>query len=108
MDTSDDHKLLQYAAYDDYLNALVTRDDIRFMRSSDYGRQIAALGYRSTTDTLSQIQFTIRKEAIREALFPTRKLHSLVSDGCTSTDLFLNELAFRERSNRLFILSVYL
>lgn len=46
MDTSDDYKLLQYASYDDYLNALVTRDDIRFMRSSEYGRQIAALGYR--------------------------------------------------------------
>lgn len=46
MDTSDDHKLLQYDTYDEYLNALVTKDDIRFMRSSDYGRQIAALGYR--------------------------------------------------------------
>lgn len=106
MDTFDDRKLLTYNTHDDYLDSFMTRDDLCYLRSTIYGRQIAALGYRSTSETLGRKQFQLRKEAVREAFFPTRKLHSLVSDNCASTDQFLQELMNRERPNRLFLLSV--
>lgn len=107
MDMFDERKLLDYETYDDYLDSFVNTSDYCYIRSSYYGRQIAELGYRSTSETLTKKQFYIRKEAVREALFPTRKPHVLLSADCTSTDPFLQELAVRERPNRLCILSVF-
>lgn len=97
MDTSDDHKLLQYDTYDDYLNALVTKDDIRFMRSTEYGRQIAALGYRlykicRTTRKFIQLPYTgpqrklchkynsqyVKKPSVTPCIRPENYTHLLV------------------------------
>lgn len=105
--TMSDRKLLEFNTYNEYLDSFVTHDDLCYLRSTLYGRQVAALGYRCTSDVLTRKQFDVGKRATREALYPSRKLHSLVSDHCPSSDNFLQELALRERSNRLFILSVY-
>lgn len=102
----DERRLLDFDTYDDYLNSFVTRTDLCYMRSSFYGRLLAELGYRSTSETLSKRQFYVRKEAVHEVLFPSRKPHILISADCESSDNFLQELAERERSNRLCILSV--
>lgn len=105
MDMFDEQRLLDYATYDDYLDSFVTRTDLCYMRSTYYGRQLAELGYRSTTGTHSKAQFYARKAAVQEALFPTRKAHAMLSAGIKTTDSFLQELALRERSNRLRMLS---
>ena len=60
---------------------------------------------RSTGETLSKDQFEIRRNVIREVLFPSRKPHILASQGAKLLDPFLSELALRERSNRVGLLS---
>lgn len=62
--------------------------------------------YRSATDVLNRKQFQVRKEAVREALFPSRKPHILFSSDCRSHDQFLQELATRERPNRVGMMTV--
>lgn len=62
--------------------------------------------FRSTSETLSRRKFFAKREATKEALFPTRKPHILVSDGCKSNDPFIHELVIRERPNRVYSLSV--
>lgn len=105
MDMFDERRLLTYATYADYLDSFVSRSDLCYLRSSHYGRLLAELGYRSTSEMLSKRQFEQRKAAIHEMLYPTRKPHRLISMNLDSDDELLRELAERERPNRLCMLS---
>lgn len=62
--------------------------------------------YRSVADVLTKKQFHLKKEAIQEALFPSRKPHILFSAHCLSEDQLLQELAARERPNRVGMMTV--
>lgn len=97
--------LLDYATYDDYLHSFVTPTDLYYMRSISNARMLTELGYRSTTNTLTKAQFHARQAAVREALYPTRKAHAMLSAGIRTTDTVLQELALRERPNRLRLLT---
>lgn len=46
MDMFDEKNLLDFNTYEDYLDSLVTNDDLCYLRSSILGRQIASLGYK--------------------------------------------------------------
>lgn len=101
-----DYKLLDYNTHGDYLDSFGLAEDMRYLRSSTYARQVASLGYRSATETMNMQKFLRAKHIVKEAVNPTRKIHKLVSEGCASWDSFLQELAMRERPNRLLLLSV--
>lgn len=62
--------------------------------------------YRSSGETLSRQQFEKRLAAVIAYLFPSFKPYELASEGVTMTDTFQQQLAIRERPNRLGILSV--
>lgn len=102
----DDRRLLDFETYEDYLDSFLTKEDLCYLRSLNLARTISELGYRSTSETLSKRQFEERKSAIHEILFPSRKPHILACDGAQLLDPFLQELANRERPNRVGILSV--
>lgn len=46
MDAFDDRRLLAYNTYEEYLDSFVQTDDIFYLRSRDFARIKAALGYR--------------------------------------------------------------
>lgn len=48
----------------------------------------------------------MKREAVREALFPSRRPHNLFSAHCHSDDRLLQELAARERPNRVGMMTV--
>lgn len=108
MEKADEKLILDYHSYDDYLDSFVTREDLRYLGSVASARMIAELGYRSTTDTLSRQQFDLRKALAMSEVFPAKRQHALACEGITIVDPFLSELALRERSNRLRMLSVKL
>lgn len=105
MDLFAEKRLLDFASYDDYLDSFFTATDLYYMRSTFYSRMLAELGYRSTSGTLSKAQFHKRCAEVQEALYPKRKAHAMVSANTSSTQAFIVELAQRERSNRLRMLS---
>lgn len=103
--TFTDFHLLDFETYADYLDSYVTTEDLRNLRSAKYARLVAELGYNATTEMLSNDEFEQRKAFAKELLNPTRKGHELFSDGADLSDPVLKELAARERSNRVGILS---
>lgn len=103
--TFTDVHLIQFETYDDYLDSYVTKADLENLRSSRYARLVAELGYNATTEMLTKDQFEQRKAFAKETLNPTRKGHELFSEGADLLDPVLKELAVRERSNRVGILS---
>lgn len=103
--TFTDFHLLDFETYADYLDSYVTTEDLRNLRSAKYARLVAELGYNATTEILSNDEFEQRKAFAKELLNPTRKGHELFSDSADLSDPVLKELAARERSNRVGILS---
>lgn len=100
-----DRRLLEFSNYEDYLDSLVTSADIYYLKSSKTARQLAELGYRSTGETLSEKSFYRRLRIVRELLFPTHRPYELASEFVTPNGRLMEELALRERSNRLGVLS---
>lgn len=62
--------------------------------------------YRSVKDVLTKKQFYLKKEAVRESLFPSRKPYILFSAHCHSDEPLLQELSARERPNRVGMMTV--
>ncbi|XP_015603125.1 uncharacterized protein C4orf22 homolog [Cephus cinctus] len=100
-----DRRLLQFDSYDEYLDALVIPKDLFYLRSTSVARQVAELGYRCTGETLDKHSFNARLRAVKNLLFPVQKAYELSSELLTPSDPFEQQLAFRERSNRLGVLS---
>lgn len=100
-----DIHLLEFETHGDYLDSYVTTEDLKNLRSARYARLVAELGYNATTEILSNDAFKQRKNFVKELLNPTRKGHELFSDGVHFSDPVLKELADRETSNRVGILS---
>lgn len=106
MDTNfTDFRLLKFERYEDYLDSYVTVPDIRYLRTGTYTRLVAELGYNSTTEMLNKEEFEQRKAYAKELLNPSRKPYELFSDDHDKSDEVLKELAARERSNRVGMLS---
>lgn len=103
--TNGDRRLLEFQNYEEYLDFLVSPVDICYLRSSKTARQLAELGYRCTGETLSERSFYRRLRAVRELLFPVRRPYELTSESVTPRGRLMEELALRERANRLGILS---
>lgn len=62
--------------------------------------------FRSSGETLSREQFEKRLAAVIAYLYPAFKSYELASEGVSVTDPLQQQLALRERPNRLGILSV--
>lgn len=99
-----DFGLLKFATYEEYLDSYVTPEDLRYLRSVKYARLIAKLGYNSTSEMLSQDDFEARRKFAKELLNPSKKPHEMYSQHHID-DPVINELAARERANRVGILS---
>ncbi|EZA53158.1 hypothetical protein X777_06237 [Ooceraea biroi] len=83
--TDSDRRLLDFQNYDEYLDSLVSPLDICYLKSSKTARQLAELGYR-------------------DILFPVHRTYVLTSEFVTPRGRLMEELALRERANRLGIL----
>ncbi|XP_018574314.1 uncharacterized protein C4orf22 homolog [Anoplophora glabripennis] len=100
-----DRRLLQFNNYEEYLDSLNTNQDDCYLGSIEVRRIIAELGYRSSGETLSREQFEKRLAAVLLYLYPPYKPYELSSEGIKEGDPLQLELALRERSNRVGILS---
>ncbi|XP_023028536.1 cilia- and flagella-associated protein 299 [Leptinotarsa decemlineata] len=100
-----DRRLLAFQSYEDYLDSLGTTQDECYLQSIEVSRAIAELGYRSSGETLSRKQFEKRLAAVHLYLYPPYKPYELSSEGMVKGDPLHQDLALRERSNRVGILS---
>lgn len=100
-----DRRLLEFQNYEDYLDSLVTSADMYYLKSSKIARQLAELGYRCTGETLSEESFYRRSRVVRNLLFPLHRTYELTSEFVKPSGRLMEELALRERSNRLNVLS---
>ncbi|XP_019757434.1 cilia- and flagella-associated protein 299 [Dendroctonus ponderosae] len=102
-----DRNLLKFSTYEEYLDSLSTAQDACYLQSVEASRTIANLGYRSSGETLSREQFEKRLAAVLNYLYPPYKAYELSSEGLVNsdTDPIIQELASRERANRIGILS---
>lgn len=100
-----DRSLLRFKSYEEYLDSLVTPADLCYLRSSVIARQLAELGYRSTGDTIDKRSFHKRLRAVKDHLFPIHHPYVLDSELVATRDPLERELAHRERSNRIGVLS---
>ncbi|KAJ9597798.1 hypothetical protein L9F63_011406, partial [Diploptera punctata] len=100
-----DRHLLKYQTHEEYLDSLVQPIDLFYLRSTTVARQIAELGYRSTGETLNKEQFLFRHYNVKETFFPSRKPHRLASANQKPFEPLLQDLATRERANRVGLLA---
>jgi len=103
--TDSDRRLLSFQNYEEYLDSLVTPADICYLRSSKTARQLAELGYRCTGETLNEESFYRRLRIVKDLLFPVHRPYELASELVSPAGRLMEELALRERANRLRILS---
>ncbi|XP_043482352.1 cilia- and flagella-associated protein 299-like [Leptopilina heterotoma] len=96
-----DRDLLKFKNYKEYLDSLVTNDDLFYLNDKKVARQIVELGYRSIQETLSKSNFQKRREIVRNLEYPIYKPYILCSELITPTNFLQSELALRERENRL-------
>lgn len=100
-----DKRLLKFNSYEDYLDSLVTFVDLGYLENLSVARRLAELGYRCTGETISRDAFYKRLKAVRDLLFPVYRPYVLTSEFVTPTNVVMQELALRERLNRLKIIS---
>ncbi|XP_011863241.1 PREDICTED: uncharacterized protein C4orf22 homolog [Vollenhovia emeryi] len=103
--TDSDKRLVNFQNYEEYLDSLVTPADVCYLRSTKTARQLAELGYRCTGETLSEESFYRRLRIVRDLLFPVHRPYELTSEFVSPAGRLMEELALRERANRLRILS---
>ncbi|XP_076755914.1 cilia- and flagella-associated protein 299-like [Xylocopa sonorina] len=100
-----DKRLLEFKTYEEYLDSLVTFVDLGYLGNLHVARQLAELGYRCTGETLNEETFYRRLKAVQDLLYPIYKPYILTSESVTPSGNLMQELALRERSNRLKIIS---
>ncbi|XP_017757719.1 PREDICTED: uncharacterized protein C4orf22 homolog [Eufriesea mexicana] len=100
-----DKRLLQFETYEDYLDSLITFVDLGYLGNLINARRLAELGYRCTGKTLDKDTFYRRLNAVKNLLFPIYKPYELISELITPRGNVMQELALRERLNRLKIIS---
>ena len=100
-----DRRLLQFETYKDYLDSLITFVDLGYLGNLNIAHSLAELGYRCTGETLDEDTFYRRLKAVKNLFFPIYKPYELTSEHVTPSDNLMQELALRERLNRLKIIS---
>ncbi|XP_067205152.1 cilia- and flagella-associated protein 299-like [Linepithema humile] len=100
-----DRRLLDFKNYEEYLDSLVSPADICYLRSSKTARQLAELGYRCTGEILNEESFYRRLRIVKDLLLPVHRPYVLTSEFVRPDSKLMEELALRERPNRLGILS---
>ncbi|XP_053688651.1 cilia- and flagella-associated protein 299-like [Sabethes cyaneus] len=99
--TEDDVRLLEFSTHQEYLQSLVTTQDLRYLGHKENGLRLYQTGYRSFT----KAAFESRRTEIADFLYATQDHNVYFSRGLQTSDYFLGELATRERPNRLGMLS---
>ncbi|KAF3421152.1 hypothetical protein E2986_09079 [Frieseomelitta varia] len=100
-----DKRLLQFETYEDYLDSLITFVDLGYLGNLNIAHRLAELGYRCTGETLDEDTFYCRLKAVKNLFFPIYRPYELTSEHVTPSDNLMQELALRERLNRLKIIS---
>uniref|UniRef100_A0A182P7P7 Cilia- and flagella-associated protein 299 n=1 Tax=Anopheles epiroticus TaxID=199890 RepID=A0A182P7P7_9DIPT len=95
--TEQDLYLLEFASYEDYLNSLIDGKSLQYFGNRENLISLYRTGYRALTKQAFDAQRTFLKV--------TKDPNTMFSRNLTPTEPFLRELADRERSNRLGILS---
>ncbi|XP_039440343.1 cilia- and flagella-associated protein 299-like [Culex pipiens pallens] len=99
--SKDEVRLLEFSTYEDYLQSLVTTQDLRYLGHKQNGLRLYQTGYRS----LTKAAFESRRNEIGDYFRATQDPNAYFSRGLVTSDAFLRELAVRERPNRLGMLS---
>lgn len=99
-----DKRLLQFETYEDYLDHFISSVDECYLQSLEVSRQLVEFGYRCAGETLTREQFESRRTAVINYILPDVTI-KLASVGMISGNELQRELAVREKSNRLGILS---
>lgn len=100
-----DKRLLQFTDHDAYLDSFITKQDRCFLQNLYVCRRFSELGYRNWEETLSKEAFEKRYDAVMDYVNPEFIPYVLVSEKTLCPDEIHKELAKRERSNRLGIMS---
>lgn len=88
-----------------FFSAIFSDPNITFTRCATSLTTIN-IRFRTSTEILNRSAFYTRKQAVHEAIFPSRKPHILFSARYYETDEFLHELSLRERPNRVGMMTV--
>ncbi|XP_014240591.1 uncharacterized protein C4orf22 homolog [Cimex lectularius] len=97
--------ILKFKNYDEYLDDLISENDLFYLRSRMLTREIARLGYRSSGDTLSESEFKRRREKVKSLMTPIKIIQTCISTKLSlGSDQLIEELAVRERANRSAVL----
>ncbi|XP_041768149.1 cilia- and flagella-associated protein 299-like [Anopheles merus] len=95
--TEQDLHLLEFASYDDYLNSLIDGKSLQYFGNRENLISLYRTGYRALTKEAFDAQRTF--------LEVTKDPNTLFSRHIAPKDRFLQEIAKRERPNRLGLLS---
>jgi hypothetical protein len=95
-----DQELLTFSSYEDYLDSMIRARDIYHLRSKSMSRKIIELGYH-TERTLSRYNFYKRVQFVKRHLYLLQNPYDLCSKSVDLKDILLQELALREKANRI-------
>ncbi|KAG8183304.1 hypothetical protein JTE90_026004 [Oedothorax gibbosus] len=95
-----DHAVKAYMTYEDYLDSMLTKDDLMYLEDKEMCRELLSLGFHSNRRIISREVFDKKKAEIEAQ---TKDLKSkelkISSRGVEITDKLLQELAKREEDN---------
>ncbi|XP_054706495.1 cilia- and flagella-associated protein 299-like [Uloborus diversus] len=86
--------------YEDYLDSMLTKDDLTFLKDKEICHELLTLGYHSNKRVISKQDFERKKEELRKDIIEkSKKELKLYSDGVTCHGALMQALAKREESN---------
>ena len=92
--------LLNYKNFDEYLDSLVTNEDLVYLTSWSTSREISKLGIRSSGETISKESFDKRLRAVKNIFLSIHRPYVFDSELAYYREPLERELAMRERDNR--------
>ena len=92
----------EYATYEDYLDAQISKKDLYYLEDEELARQLVELGYRGSGEVLKREEFEAKKRAIEINKRSRKEQESVLSSAKKDLkgSVFLEALAVREESNR--------
>ena len=100
--SGNDAVVTEYASYEDYLDAQISKKDLYYLEDEELARQLVELGYRGSGEVLKREEFEAKKRAIEISKLSRKEHKSVLSSAGKDLkgSVFLEALAEREEANR--------
>ena len=100
--SGNDAVVTEYASYEDYLDAQISKKDLYYLEDEELARQLVELGYRGSGEVLKREEFEAKKRAIEISKLSRKEQKSVLSSAGKDLkgSVFLEALAEREEANR--------